>query len=586
MKNIGLALILLTAVACKTTSDNSGSDDQYSNERFDSYKQRFVEELWQMYPNWASGQGYHKYDDRLNVLSEENLKKQIDFSKAHLDTLKKYDPNKLAANNRTDYYLIENQLKAAIWDIEKYRSFEWNPATYNVGEGFADIVSGKYAPLEDRLHSLNTRMNYVKAYYAAAKVFLKNPTIEHTALAIEQNKGAASVFTGMLKDSLSHSKLGAHEQQMMLAKVDSCVAAINDYINFLSNMKNEHPRSFRLGKDLYSDKFKYDIQSAYSAEEIYKKATKRKGELHDEMFKLTKEMWPKYFSDQKMPDDKLKAIRIMIDRLSTEHVHRDSFQLAIEKQIPELVDFINKHDIIYLDPSKPLVVRKEPEYMQGVAGASISAPGPYDKNANTYYNVGSLASYSKEDAESYLREYNKYILQILNIHEAIPGHYTQLIYSNNSPSIIKSILGNGAMVEGWAVYTERMMLEQGYGGNTPEMWLMYYKWHLRVVCNTILDYGVHVKGISQDEAMDLLVNQAFQQEAEAKGKWRRVSVTSVQLCSYFTGFTEIYDLREEMKKKQGDKFNLKKFHEEFLSYGSAPVKYIKELIIDNKEIQK
>lgn len=583
MKKIYMIILLAASIGCKTPAEQTGSDNAALNDRFNKYKETFIEELWKMYPNWASGAGYHKYDDQLIVLSEERLKQEISFNKAHLDSLKSYDPEKLVANNRTDYFLIENQLKSSIWSIEKYKSYEWNPAQFNVGEGFADIIAGKYAPLEDRLHSLNTRMNFVKAYYEAAKKFIKNPTVEHTSLAIEQNGGAITVFTEMLKDSVNKSKLGAHEQQMMLAKIDECVAVINDYISFLSNLENKSPRSFRLGKDLYSEKFDYDIQSSYNAEGIYKKALARKDELHKEMEKLTALLWEKYFPGKGMPGDKMKAIRQMIDRLSLEHVHRDSFQLAIEKQIPELTAFINKKDIIYLDPAKPLVVRKEPAYMQGVAGASISAPGPYDKNANTYYNVGSLASYSAEDAESYLREYNKYILQILNIHEAIPGHYTQLIYSNNSPSIIKSLLGNGAMVEGWAVYTERMMLEEGYGDNTPEMWLMYYKWHLRVVCNTILDYSVHVKNMSKDEALDLLVNQAFQQDAEAKGKWRRVTLTSVQLCSYFTGYTEIYDLRNEMKKKQGDKFSLKQFHEQFLSYGSAPVKYIRELLLEEKK---
>ena len=134
------------------------------------------------------------------------------------------------------------------------------------------------------------------------------------------------------------------------------------------------------------------------------------------------------------------------------------------------------------------------------------------------------------------------------------------------------------MVEGWAVYTERMMLENGYGNNADEMWLMYYKWNLRSTCNTILDYGVHVNNLSKEDAINLLVNEAFQQKAEAEGKWKRVSVTQVQLCSYFTGFKEIYDFREELKQKQGGKFNLKQFHEKFLSYGSAPVKYIKELM--------
>jgi uncharacterized protein (DUF885 family) len=297
------------------------------------------------------------------------------------------------------------------------------------------------------------------------------------------------------------------------------------------------------------------------------------------MFVLADKLWSKYMTDKKKPTDSLQLIRQVIDKISEKHVEADSFQSAIEKQIPMLVDFIKKKDLIYIDPSKPLVVRKEPDYMAGVAGASISAPGPYDKNANTYYNVGSLSGWDKEKAESYLREYNHYILQILNIHEAIPGHYTQLVYSNQSPSLIKSLFGNSTMIEGWAVYTERMMLENGYGNNEDEMWLMYYKWNMRSTCNTILDYSVHTMDMTKEQALDLLTRQAFQQKTEAENKWRRVSVTQVQLCCYFTGYTEIYDFREELKKQMGDKFELKKFHEKFLSYGSAPVKYIRELML-------
>jgi uncharacterized protein (DUF885 family) len=144
--------------------------------------------------------------------------------------------------------------------------------------------------------------------------------------------------------------------------------------------------------------------------------------------------------------------------------------------------------------------------------------------------------------------------------------------------MVKSLFGNGAMVEGWAVYTERMMLEAGYNA-TDEMWLMYYKWHLRSVINTILDYSVHCLAMTEQQAKELMVNEGFQQQAEADGKWKRATLSQVQLCSYFTGYTEIYDLREAWKKKQGDKFNLKQFHEKFLSYGNAPVKHIREAML-------
>ena len=241
---------------------------------------------------------------------------------------------------------------------------------------------------------------------------------------------------------------------------------------------------------------------------------------------------------------------------------------------------INDHHLVYMDPKKPLVVRKTPDYMEGGGtGASINAPGPYDKYANTFYNVSPPTHLSDADAESFLREYNYYTLQILSIHEALPGHYVQLMHANMQPSIIKNVFGNTAMVEGWAVYGERMMIENGYGDNAPEMQLMYYKWNLRETLNTILDYSVHCLNMSEGDVMNLLMKEGFQEKTEATNKWKRVRQTQVQLDAYFTGSTEVLALREDYKKSLGDKYNLYDFNNKFLSYGSVPVKYISQMMM-------
>ena len=548
------------------------------NSKFDLYKEAFVNELWKISPEWASSQGFHKYDSILLIPTDENDRIQMKFAESQLDSLKNFPLTQLSDNNKTDVQMMENLMKSFLFSINEMKSGTWNPSQYNVCGSFAEILNGNYGTLESRLRDFDLKMKNIPAYYEAAARNLKNPTLEHTQLAIAQNLGGLSVFKEDLKTALAKSNLTDEQKNVTLEKASVSIKAIENYADFLQKMDKSSPRSFRLGKELYAKKFDLDIQSGFSAEEIYQKALKEKEVLHGKMFTLADKLWPKYLPNSQKPTDKLDLIRQVIDKISLQHTTPENFQAEIEKQIPELVAYVKEKDLLYIDPSKPLVVRKEPDYMAGVAGASISAPGPYDKNANTYYNVGSLSGWSKEDSESYLREYNDYILQILNIHEAVPGHYTQLVYANQSPSIIKSILGNGAMIEGWAVYTERMMLESGYK-NSDEMWLMYYKWNLRTVCNTILDNSVHTREITKEQAMHLLTKEAFQQNAEAEGKWKRATLSQVQLCSYFTGYSEIQSLKEEMEKKQGNKFKLKQFHEKFLSYGSAPVKYIRTLML-------
>jgi uncharacterized protein (DUF885 family) len=550
---------------------------------FEKFIEHYLDTYWELNPGYAIYVGNHAYDSVLQVPDEATRSWKLEQLKILADSLAEFDESTLPSNLRTDYWMMRDQVRSDIWYINDYRSHEWNPASYNIGGGIGKLLNDRNLDISEKVINIGGRLRRVPDYYTAAISGISDPTFEHTELAILQNEGTRGLLTGSLKDSILSASLPEDLSMELMALTDSAVSSIDMYLSFLKGMISDKSddswRSFRLGEELYNQKFSHDIQSRFTAQEMYNKALERKDELQGQMAAIARELWPEYMGDSPMPDDDVFVVRSVIDAISVNHVHRDSFMIAIEKQIPELEQFVTEKDLIYLDPEKPLVVRKTPSYMEGSgAGASISSPGPYDKYGDTYYNVSPLTNYSDEHAESYLREYNHYILQILNIHEAVPGHYTQLVYANNSPSLIKSIFGNGAMVEGWAVYSELMMLENGYGNDEPEMWLMYYKWHLRSVCNTILDYSVHVLGMNEEDAKDLLTRQAFQEEAEAAGKWRRVKLSQVQLTSYFTGFHEIYGLREEMKEQLGSDFSLRKFHEDFLSYGSAPVKYIHRLM--------
>ncbi len=575
--------VIFTASSCSqgnlshTASPNTSANDS-AREVFLQFSDQFLDSLWFHYPEWATSIGYHKYDSLLPIPDEAQIQTQLYFIRSWKSRLTTFNPNTLDDENRISYEMIKNMLEMKEWELVSLKEYEWNPSLYNVSGTISYMLSEPYAPLEERLMNSYKRIKSIPEYYKAAKLRVKNPVEELKILAIDQCKGGLTVFSKDYIDSVKRSKLPQADQTEMIHAAQTAIQSVNDYVSFLQKIR-EDGRSFRLGKELYEEKFRFYIESEYTAGQMYATAIERKNYIHAEMVKLSRSLWPKYFGKATPPDDSLALVRMVIDTLSAAHVKPEAFQTAIEKQLPELVQFVNEKNLLYLDPSKPLVVRKEPAYMAGLAGASISAPGPYDKDGNTYYNVGSLEGWSSEKAESYLREYNNYTLQILNIHEAIPGHYTQLVYANRNPSIVKSVFANNATIEGWAVYAEQMMLENGYGNNTPEMWLMWYKWHLRTVCNMILDYEVHANNLSREAAMDLLIRQAFQQQAEADGKWRRVSISSIQLTSYYSGYKAIYDLRTKIKEKEEKHFDLRVFHEKFLSFGNTPVKYISSVML-------
>jgi uncharacterized protein (DUF885 family) len=567
----------------KAAAPVAAATPQNRNDRYmDSLSMQFVTALWRIDPEDGIYVGKFDAAAKLTIPDAATRAKKLAFIDEWLDKFGKLNADKLSPNQRTDLAVLLNKLNYERWQLTTFREFEWNPADYNVAQTFDLILNTEYAAKAQRLRTILKRLADVPAYYQAAQASIVNPTHEHTQLAIQQAPGTLVVLADLGK-AAQESILSPQEKAIFAQRIANAGTAVVAWVDFLtdldkSQVQMQRARSFRIGKDLYEQKFAFEIQSANTGEQTYRKALAARDELLTRMDGLADQLWDKTMGGTAKPADRYKKIGMVIDKLSLQHTTPANFLPEIRRQIPQLQDYVIRNDLVTIDPSKPLVVRETPLYQRGVAGASIDAPGPYRPKDKTYYNVTPLDGLTPEQAESSLREYNNWMLQILNIHEAIPGHYTQLMNANRSPSLVKALFGNGAMVEGWAVYGERMMLESGYGDNAPELWLMWCKWNLRSVSNTILDYSVHVLGMTREQALDLLVRQAFQTPQEAAEKWKRAQLSSVQLTSYFSGYSDIMELRERRKEQLGDRFNLKQFHDQFLGYGNAPVKIIGQLM--------
>lgn len=582
MRGITLIVAALGLAACATgPASNTGKDP---NAAFRAYEDGFVKELMAQYPDFAIGAGDYSHAREMAVPDAAWRASELAFCDRNEAALNGFDPLKLDPLLRADYRQIANFLASTRWQQLSLRQWAWDPSGYNVASSFALLLTTDYAPLDERLRTVLARLEKVPAYYAAARANLDHPSREYNQLAIGQNQGALEVFDEALLKQVAASGLSADDKAQFNSRVKAARAAIQGYVDALASMDNsltpDYARSFRLGRELYEKKFAFDIQSGFTIEQLYQRALAARERLQVDMEARAKTLWPKYFGKKPMPKDRQVLISQVVAKVSEKHSKPEQLMADVKELLPRLQGFVKAHDLLDQDFSKPLIVRETPPYnpIRGVAIASIDAPGPFNPGAVTYYNVQPMSDFSKEKQESFLREYNSFMLQILNIHEAVPGHYTQLLHANKSPSMVKALLSSGPMIEGWAVYVQRMMLEEGWGNNAPELWLMLDKFDLRTVCNTILDYSVHVLNMSEEDALKLLMNDAYQTETEARGKWRRVQLSNVQLTSYFAGFEEIYDFREAQKQKLGASFSLRDFHNRFLSYGSVPVKTIKELM--------
>jgi uncharacterized protein (DUF885 family) len=277
-----------------------------------------------------------------------------------------------------------------------------------------------------------------------------------------------------------------------------------------------------------------------------------------------------------MPAD---VIRAVFNQLA-EKAPTDETVVERAKEITAAATkFTRERDLVTV-PDTPLKVIVLPEFQRGVAIAYCEPPGALEPNGETFFKVSPTpADWAVERKRSFFREYNEYMLHDLCIHEAMPGHYLQLAHANRfkAPTLVRAIWWSGTFVEGWAVYTERVMADAGFGG--PEVRMQQLKMRLRMLINAILDNKIHTAGMTEKEAMDLMMQRGFQEEGEAAGKWRRACQSSTQLSTYFVGAIEHDDLRAAAEKKaaaSGAKFELKKYHDNVLSFGSPPVKYVRQ----------
>ncbi|MGC4040191.1 MAG: DUF885 domain-containing protein [Flavobacterium sp.] len=576
-----LVLLTLTLVSCKSDKKESNSTVDAD---FAAFETKFLDAYWKQYPSASIAQGYGKYYDKLVVPNQDAFDANVAFSKKWLADLAALDFDRLSDNNKISSNIIKNQLESDIWYTTVFRQQEWDASVYNISGSCDYIINQPYASLDERLKILSSYLENSDAYYKAALDNLKQPTKEHLEMAISQNKGGIEIFGKSLTDSIGASHLNQSEKDALQKNISKAIAAMNAYVSGLQKIDSDKSfkfKDYRIGKKLFAEKFKYDLATDFTPEQIYAKAVADKKSWHKKMYATAGKVWAKYYQNQAIPKDSLEVIRMVLSKMQQNHATPANFYNTLNKQVGDLKKFIIEKDLFDFDTvSPPIKVRYMPVYARGFALASAEFVPPYQKKGTTYYNIDDLTAYPPAKAESALRETNNYSSQILSIHEAVPGHCLQGIYnSKKSPDVLRSVFQNGAMIEGWAVYCEGMMVENGWGNHEPEIELALGVWKLRELANVIIDYDIQCLNKPKEEIVKLLSKECFQTDQQVEEKFHRATVSQVQLCSYYSGATAIQQLRDDYQKKMGSKYSLKKFHETFLSFGSSPVKYIRERML-------
>src|SRR5881409_3428492 len=552
------------------------------DDAFQKIARDYIEQYLQSNPEDATELGDHRFDSQLTDYSPHARAKDLATQKESRGKLNAIDGSQLTGANSVDFRILKENIDYQIFRAEELKEPDWNPLVYmqSLANSLYLLVARDFAPAEKRIPNLRQRMEKIPGVIAQARANLQHPPRVHTETAIEQTQGAINLVRAELAPLLDQ----APQTNKELAPLqDKTAAALEDYKKWLQN--NLLPSSdgdFRLGEEKYRKKLRFALASDLPMEEIMKRAKADLEQTQTAIYETALPLYRKYFPNADPAAaglaDKHKVTAAVLGKLAEQHPNDATVVDYAKKITAEATGFVKQHDLVTV-PNVPLDVIAMPEFKRGVAIAYCDAPGPLEKNGKTFFAVAPTPKdWSKERKESFFREYNNYMIRDLTAHEAMPGHFLQLARSNefHAPTLVRAIFRSGTFIEGWAVYCEQMMAEQAYGG--PEVKMQQLKMRLRAIANAILDQSIHAGNMTEKEAMDLMMKETFQQEGEAVAKWKRARLTSAQLSTYFVGATEHLDLRAAEEKKLGNDFDLKKYNDQVISYGSPPVKYVKELM--------
>jgi len=577
-----LTTLLIIAALASNSIAASGAD-----EAFESLAEQFVSDLPGFSPVSATLIGEHSADDMLDQVDASARKKLRATYKEYREALADFDRDELSRANQVDFELLRARIESRLWSLDTLQEWAWNPLSYvNVsGSSIYGLVARDFAPLEKRLLAAASRLEQIPRFLEQARGSIEPERVPkiHAETAILQNPGLVSIIDTMIVPQMD--ALTAATRVRLSAAIETARDAIANHQTWLE--EELLPRAagdFRIGAQLFDAKLAFTLNSPMSRKEVTARAEAEYESLRNQMYETAKGVYLGTHPYTAFPDSPDEAYKQVIIRAALEEAYqvlppRDGIVDVAKLQLQQATDFVIENNIVTM-PDEPVEIIIMPEFQRGVSVAYLDAPGPLDNEQSAFYAVAPLPTdWTEEQVRSFLREYNMLSIQVLTVHEGVPGHYLQLALSNRYPSTLRAVLGSGPMIEGWAEYAERVMIDAGYLDNDPLVELIFMKWYLRGVTNAIIDSAIHVDGMSRDEAMKLMIEGGFQEEREAAGKWVRAQLSSTQLSTYFVGYQEHVGMRQAVEAAWGDEFTLRRYHDQALSYGSPPVKFIRALIL-------
>ncbi len=527
---------------------------------FDERVAAFLDEYFEREPTDATSAGNHAYDGRWPDLAPRDQPARLAFIERWRSELAGFGDDALNTDERVDRDLLIGVLDSYAFNELELREDAWSPMAwvYLIGQGLFSLTAREFAPLADRLASLASRTEGLPAVLEACRetlVGVAGRPVDrfHTETALEQWPG----LIGIVDDAIAAGEADEGGDAAVAAILARLRAARDVAAEALDELEH-HLRDVvlrgasgegRLGPELFATKMAHTMQDpAMTPARIRARAEREFGAVRAEMIRIAREIAPTWLGDSPIPDDDAEVIRAVLDSVAVEHPQADELLDFCREELARIEAFCREADLVGL-AEEPLEIGWTPIFLRAFGGAMLSSPGPLDKGEKAIFSITPIPDdWTPEQAESSLREDNTRMLRLLTIHEAVPGHYLQGVYANRVSSLARTIFGSGVYAEGWAVYVTQVMMDVGYGADDPALLLTHWKYYLRCVINALIDVGIHTAGMSEDEAVALMIDGGFQEEAQARAKYNRARLSSTQLSTYFVGSLLFWDLEDEVRR--------------------------------------
>jgi uncharacterized protein (DUF885 family) len=557
----------------------TGDADQALNDAdraFTALAGATLDGLLERRPEWATGTGDHRHDDRLTVGTAAFYAEVSRWTGERLAALGAIDAGLLSPQNRVDAQILANQLTRLRFQLDVLREHAWNPMVANPGRAIYLLLARDFAPLPDRLHSAAHRLARLPESLAAARAMLAAMPEVHIETALIQFAGTRR----LIADELGRLAGDANAPERELSRaVPAALEAIDEHTRWLEQRladgKRDGFRDPRIGAELFARKLRLVLDTELTADEVLSRAETDLARVSDQIAAAAAE-----FSGARAGGPDL--VRRVLDSLAADAPDDATILGLVRAAFSEQRAFVAAHDLVTVF-GDPVEVIEMPEIDRGVAIAYCDAPGPLEAvPLPTFIAVSPTpAGWTPERVRSFYREYNRHLVHNLMIHEAMPGHALQFEharrFSGSTP--VRAVLYSGPFVEGWAVYAEKLMSARSYPGegNPAAVRLQRLKMQLRSIINAIMDVRVHGDGMTQAQAMAMMTGQGYQEDGEATAKWRRVLLTSAQLSTYYVGFTEIDGLAGDVRRAHPG-WRDRQLHDAMLAHGSPPVRHLRTLL--------